>query len=632
MAFSSVRLAHPGRVVACLTALLAGLAGSAASAQTAQNTCANAQFIVTGTTYSGTTVGATNDGSACLSETAADVWYKYTPTAAEASGDVQVSLCTGTNYDSVVSVHTACGSAALACNDDACGTRSQLTFQPVFGQTYLIRVSGYQGATGAFGLRLSVPAPVVINVGPDVWVRELVDMQSYTYTTGTTAPGPLNGVHAFSVGTDACNKGDYWAEWVQNTNRHPVIGQNMYRLKNNRFEQVGQSWLKHGFLATNSAACGSCQATPNGTAQLGVNCSDTYGSGLNGQFGYLGPRSQVNATTGAFPWPHGSPTTNTRISGRIQVPTAELETTGSRYFVDCQYVTADDAQWNKGTNNFTWREVNPTSIFAQTQSFTSFGTTAQRQEKPALTAWKLIDPTVKLVNADLTVANPSPTFTVPGGNTLPASVLTRFMVASKVVDLGGGQWRYEYAVMNINSDRSGGSFTIPLPSSATVSQIYFHAPASHSGEAYSNAPWLSTRVGNTITFACQNYATNPNANAIRWGTLYNFSFISSAAPTTGDAIVGLFKPGTETGITAAGIDVPTVPPPSICPADIVAVGGLPPGDGLLTGDDFNAFINAFAASDPLADIVAIGGTPPGDGLITGDDFNAFIAAFATGCP
>ncbi|MCE2654639.1 MAG: hypothetical protein LW650_14695 [Planctomycetaceae bacterium] len=608
-----------------------GGGGGVAWGQTAQNACGSAQLIVTGTTYSGSTVGSTNDGSACVSETAPDVWYKYVPTAGEAGADVQVSLCTGTNYDSVVSIHTACGGPAIACNDDSCGTRSQLTFVPTAGQTYYIRVSGYQGATGTFGLRMSLPVPVVINIGPDVWVRELVDMQSYTYTSGTTPPGPLNGMHAFAVGTDACNKGDYWAEWVQNTNRHPVIGQNMYRLKNNRFEQVGQSWLKHGFLATNSPSCGTCQSTPNGTAQLGVNCSDTYGSGLNGQFGYLGPRSQVNATTGAFSWPHGSPSSSTRIAGRIQVPTAELETTGSRYFVDCQYVTADDAQWNRGLNNFTWREVNPATLFAQSQSFLSTGTTGQRQEKPAVYAWQLVDPTVKIRNADLTVANPTPTFTPPGGNTLPASVTTRFVVASKVVDLGGGLWRYEYAVMNINSDRSGGSFTVPLPASATVSQIYFHAPASHSGEPYSNAPWLSSRVGNTITFACEAFASNANANAIRWGTLYNFSFVSNAAPTTGDGVVGLFKPGAESGVTAAGIDVPTVPP-SVCPADIVAVGGLPPADGLLTGDDFNAFINAFASGDLLADIVAIGGTPPGDGLITGDDFNAFIASFAAGCP
>lgn len=66
-------------------------------------------------------------------------------------------------------------------------------------------------------------------------------------------------------------------------------------------------------------------------------------------------------------------------------------------------------------------------------------------------------------------------------------------------------------------------------------------------------------------------------------------------------------------------------------ADICEIGGGPAGDGLLTGDDFVAFINAFVQDDPLADIAAIGGAPEPDGLVTGDDFVAFINAFAHGC-
>jgi hypothetical protein len=73
-------------------------------------------------------------------------------------------------------------------------------------------------------------------------------------------------------------------------------------------------------------------------------------------------------------------------------------------------------------------------------------------------------------------------------------------------------------------------------------------------------------------------------------------------------------------------------PGAPCVADIVSIGGLPPADGSLTGDDFISFINAFGAGELLADIVGIGGNPPGDGLITGDDFNAFISSFASGCP
>ena len=70
------------------------------------------------------------------------------------------------------------------------------------------------------------------------------------------------------------------------------------------------------------------------------------------------------------------------------------------------------------------------------------------------------------------------------------------------------------------------------------------------------------------------------------------------------------------------------------PADVAGIGGTPQPDGFLTGDDFNAFISAFAAGDTtIADITGIGGPPnPRDGLITGDDFNLFIASFAAGCP
>jgi hypothetical protein len=93
-------------------------------------------------------------------------------------------------------------------------------------------------------------------------------------------------------------------------------------------------------------------------------------------------------------------------------------------------------------------------------------------------------------------------------------------------------------------------------------------------------------------------------------------------------------------LTAGGVVAPYLarwgcPPPTACnPADITGIGGPPSApDGLLTGDDFNAFISAFAASEMRADITGIGGPPAlPDGLLTGDDFNAFIAAFAQGCP
>ena len=65
-------------------------------------------------------------------------------------------------------------------------------------------------------------------------------------------------------------------------------------------------------------------------------------------------------------------------------------------------------------------------------------------------------------------------------------------------------------------------------------------------------------------------------------------------------------------------------------ADIVGGGGLPPGDGIIDGSDFIAFINAFASDDPMAD-VASSGIPGPDGIVDGSDFIAFINSFAQGC-
>src|SRR4051794_36936872 len=72
--------------------------------------------------------------------------------------------------------------------------------------------------------------------GPDVIVGDLPDMMNWT--TG----GAIGGLRAYSVGTTSCNLGTAELTWNANTNQHPVISQNFYRLANGRFEQIGQAW------------------------------------------------------------------------------------------------------------------------------------------------------------------------------------------------------------------------------------------------------------------------------------------------------------------------------------------------------------------------------------------------------
>jgi hypothetical protein len=122
----------------------------------ANDSCAGATPVSNGVTVFGT-MGATTDGpseptSPCntfnYSQIGSDVWFRYTATC---TGTASVALC-GSSFDTKMAVYggtcPTLGGAYLACNDDYCGLQSTVTFATASGQDYLIRVGGYQGATG----------------------------------------------------------------------------------------------------------------------------------------------------------------------------------------------------------------------------------------------------------------------------------------------------------------------------------------------------------------------------------------------------------------------------------------------------------------------------------------------------
>lgn len=107
--------------------------------------------------YLFSTVGATTDGpdepAACDffgdTQVGCDVWFCYT---ASCEGVTQVDLC-GTSYDAKLAVYHGCSpcpteASAIACNDDFCGEAPRVTFNAMYSNSYLIRVGGYNCATG----------------------------------------------------------------------------------------------------------------------------------------------------------------------------------------------------------------------------------------------------------------------------------------------------------------------------------------------------------------------------------------------------------------------------------------------------------------------------------------------------
>ncbi|MFA6045261.1 MAG: hypothetical protein WC718_09770, partial [Phycisphaerales bacterium] len=212
------------------------------------------------------------------------------------------------------------------------------------------------------------------------------------------------------------------------------------------------------------------------------------------------------------------------------------------------YINGDDAEANNDNNNESYRRV---TINQSTFDLTLQDTT--QREKPSIYAWKDHGLGANVTDNGVTIS----TVDVAGDG--------RFLVGVKVIDIGGGQYRYEYAIENLNSHRSGGSFTIPMPANGVVDTTpanapYFHGVPYHSGDPYSNVNWNTSISSSGITFSSpQTYAQNVNSNALRWGTLYNFAFVCNVPPSGGAATIGLFKPPTA-GSTATTATVGTIIP------------------------------------------------------------------------
>lgn len=354
--------------------------------------------------------------------------------------------------------------------------------------------------------------------------------------------GRVGEISGYAFQSTTCNLGTCWVDWFASNEHHPVFTVNLYRLEDGRFEQIGMSWVRHRYFALSSAACTE-GCIPTDGQHLGVRCSTTNSASGNGQQGALGPRSEVDASTGTFPFPHGAQgATGDAIYKRLQVHDADLDPAahaGAAYFVEGIELAADDAAAGNAFDNVSHREV---WVAPAGGHFALSVTGATAQGKAAIQAWAARDPEVVLSGVD-----------VAGDG--------RFHVGSRATPLGDGRWSYEYAVENLDSHRSARRLAVHLPEGAVVEDVGFHDVDYHSGESYSGADWTasvdSPEAPGAIAWATPTFDENPLANALRWGTTYNFRFVVEAPPATGQVELGLFRPG-EPGSVAATAVVPRV--------------------------------------------------------------------------
>jgi hypothetical protein len=428
------------------------------------------------------------------------------------------------------------------------------------------------------------------DVGPDVIAADLTSVVKW----GTV--GELTG---YSIGTTSCNVGDEPLSWIADSSEHPVIAQNVHRLKDGRFEQIGLSWVKHGNCAQQRTACGECEeyCEERCCDHLGVGCSDPYTATENGTQRRMGPRSEINPFTGEFRWPHGGKDkTGDAIYKRIQVRNDDLDPSGNegaRYFGEAVYVAPDDATQGNGQNNASFRELRVGELHEGGYRLELIDATARTS--PAIEAWASADPEVDLANV-----------LIPGEGL--------FVLAARAYDRGDGTWSYEYALFNLNSDRAAQSFAVPLVRTVEVASTGFRDIAYHSGEPYSDADWSITQDSERIEWACETFEQNEDANALRWGTLYNFRFHANVPPARGSLEIGLFKSGDPQRVSADGV----VPRPT----------GDANCDRSVDLDDIDAFVLAlvdpagFAERYPGCD--PLNGDTDFSGTVDFDDIDRFV--------
>jgi len=388
--------------------------------------------------------------------------------------------------------------------------------------------------------------------GPDVIVGDLSGLAQFG-----TADGSKVGL---AVGTDSCNFGTVDLNWFAlPSNDHPVIPQNLYRMSggasnSDRFEQIGQSSVKHAFTALTQNIC-SLGCNGVGGTRLGSGCSDPYSASLNaGTNNALGSRAWINPFTGAYPRGDSSTPPNTHTghthtgpSHRILVDISDLNTSqnaGATYYAEGQYITPHEYAWCQANptqcnmyNNVSYRQYN---VVGTGSPFTFSPAAATVRQKTAISAW-----------SGATSANFQP---APGADGIGT-------VAYKVTNPSPGVWHYEYAIYNQNFDSGIQSFSVPVGAGATVTSIGFHAPPQQGGWTfdgtvsnlgYSSVDWSSSVAGGSITWNTESFAQNQNANAIRWGTLYNFRFDSNRPPANVTATLMPFKTGSSFTVQIQG--------------------------------------------------------------------------------
>jgi hypothetical protein len=383
----------------------------------------------------------------------------------------------------------------------------------LFMQTFSTQPVGCQSCTGPSGAQTGIAG-----FAPSSTLRNNINDGTAQATIAGDPLGTSSALYTANVAWYTKFSGNHAP---YNNDQHPFLIWNLYRLNSDgSIEQVGRSGVKHAFLTVNAGCADSC----NDSHSLGRGCGDTYGVGNNDSTSDMGPRSEIIPATGQWgrcgsifdPNCDGSQDSNGNSSWtqRMKVPESKLVHTagdGNTFLFESWYVARDDINIY---NSMATKSVNPQFSGSQ---WTLASETGYRLGG-AIDRW--VDPT-----------NPG----LYARNAELSSNEGHAKVAIKATSLGGGLWRYDYAVMNFDfaraitqdaepnlrvvSNAGFDQFSVPIPAGATVTNLSFR-----NGQTGNTGAWTATTANNTVTWSANGQPT------LDWGTMYSFSMTVNKPP------------------------------------------------------------------------------------------------------
>ena len=303
--------------------------------------------------------------------------------------------------------------------------------------------------------------------------------------------------------------------------QHPYLVWNMYRISDERIEQLGASGAKHAFLTLNM----NCSINCGNSNVLWPGCEDVYSAGTNDSNFNQGPRADIEASEGLFfstcsffdPDCTGSQTHNSgSYENRLMVDPDQLQTDDADYFLDAWYVIQYDIDiWN----SMAYRSLDP----QPSGNGWSFGQLGPFTEGRVLDQW--VDPDDPGPDADhVAIVVPSDTPDEPYPDNMPQGHVN---VAVRVFETEAG-YRYNYALQNFDFDRGIEAFRVPFPEGAQLMDSHFGGVDGEPGD-----DWSVTLEDGYLSFEA------PDDHPLNWFKLFNFEFETDLPPSASEITLDL---------------------------------------------------------------------------------------------